>query len=71
MQVGQTAAIILPIYDWQPPEVEGDAVLLIEVDSLADSGQREWEVRAVRVGTATVTARGDFSSATWRFIVSN
>lgn len=37
------------------PVVSGEAVLLVPVVNVTDSGVREWELRAVAAGTSTVT----------------
>ena len=44
---------------WTGAEVDGGAVVLSPVDYFQDPGFREWEVRAVAPGTATVRAEGD------------
>jgi hypothetical protein len=45
-------------YSWEEPEVSGDAVELSPVDYLQDPGFREWLVRGVRPGTATISSEG-------------
>lgn len=55
MTVGQTTTLRLRDTAAPEPEVEGDAVLLIAVTNVTASGAREWEVRAVEPGDATIT----------------
>jgi hypothetical protein len=45
-------------YGWSEPTVRGDAVELARVDYFQDPGFSEWMLRAVRPGTATITAYG-------------
>jgi hypothetical protein len=52
---------------WDEPTVRGQAVELIRVDYFQDPGFSEWLVRAVRPGTATITARGTQAAAPLRF----
>jgi predicted secreted protein len=53
--------------NWNEPTVRGDAVELIRVDYFQDPGFSEWLLRAVRPGTATVTARATEAAAPPRF----
>lgn len=52
------------------PTVSGDSVTLVEVDSAAATGQRQWEVRAVGLGTSDVTATERSRTFTVRFEVA-
>jgi predicted secreted protein len=52
---------------WNEPAVRGPAVELTRVDYFQDPGFSEWLVRAVRPGTATITARGTQAAAPLRF----
>lgn len=62
MTVGQTTTLRISDPDAPEPDVVGEAVLLIAVINVAESGVREWEVRAVEPGTTTVQgAAGDES----------
>jgi predicted secreted protein len=53
--------------NWDEPTVRGDAVELTRVDYFQDPGFSEWLIRAVRPGTATITARGTQAAAQLRF----
>ena len=39
------------------PTAVGESVLVVPVLNVADSGVREWELRAVAPGTTTITGR--------------
>lgn len=60
MTVGRTTTLRLADPDEPEPEVEGSAVLLIRSVNVGASDAREWEVRAVEPGTATLRG-GDWS----------
>lgn len=57
LQVGGAAELVVRDAAAADPQVEGTAVVLVELRNVTGSGRREWEVRAVREGTAVV--RGD------------
>jgi len=55
LAVGATSAIVLSDPAAPEPVVRGTSVALVPVVNVADSGQREWEVRGVSTGVSTVT----------------
>jgi predicted secreted protein len=58
LRVGQTVELVVPGPAAAEPRVEGEAVALVEVRGVRGGGGREWEVRAVRAGTAYVRGAG-------------
>jgi predicted secreted protein len=57
--LGQTVELRLAgNYRWSPPQSSGDAVELIPIAFLRDSGYSAWEVRAMRSGTSAISASG-------------
>jgi hypothetical protein len=58
MAVGQTAGLVVPDALAPDPEVEGDAVEVVDVVNVDASGQREWELRAVRPGRTVIRGAG-------------
>jgi hypothetical protein len=58
LRVGQTVELVVPGPAAAEPRVEGEAVALVEVRGVRGGGGREWEVRAVRAGTAYVRGVG-------------
>lgn len=65
MSRGTTSELIVTGRSAGDPLVEGDSVVLVQVVNVADSGRREWEVRAVAPGTSLVTS----SSKAWSFTI--
>jgi predicted secreted protein len=61
--VSETRLRLSGKYDWNEPTVRGQALELIRVDYFQDPGFSEWMLRAVRPGTATITARGTSACA--------
>ena len=62
LQVGQTTTLRIGDPDAAEPVADGAAVLLVAVVNVTDSGAREWEVRAVEPGAATIRGAGE---TTW------
>lgn len=58
LAVDATTTLRLPAGDETEPELEGAAVLLIPVVSVAGDGAREWEIRGAEPGTAVVRDPG-------------
>jgi hypothetical protein len=56
MTLGSTTAVVVRGQDVDEPQVDGTSVILVPVLNVTDSGVREWEVRAVEVGTSRVTS---------------
>ena len=56
MTTGTTSSLVVGDTSAADPAVSGDAVLLVQVVNVVDSGVREWEVRALRPGTSTITS---------------
>lgn len=50
MVLGQVAALIVAEPRAPDPTVTGDAVEVVQIDNITDSGMREWELRALRPG---------------------
>jgi predicted secreted protein len=69
LRVGQTVELVVPGPAAAEPRVEGEAVALVEVRGVRGGGGREWEVRAVRAGTAYVRG-ADSGGWTLTFSVS-
>jgi len=67
MAVGESSTIQLPD-DAPAPEVRGGAALVIDVASVAPAGFRQWELRGVAAGEATISIGGD-RPALWLLIV--
>ncbi len=58
MAVGQTAGLVVPDPLAPNPAVKGDAVEVVDVVNVDASGQREWELRAVRPGRTVIRGAG-------------
>jgi hypothetical protein len=58
MMVGQTAGLVVPDPLAPDPSVEGDAVEVVDVVNVDASGQREWELRAIRPGRTVLKGTG-------------
>lgn len=59
LSAGQTARLRLSTtLVWSSPQVGGDAISLVPVASFAATGAQEWDVVAVRPGSARVTSTG-------------
>lgn len=56
LEVGRTVSLVVDDLGADDPEVTGDAVQLVQVVNVVDSGVREWEVRGERPGTSTITS---------------
>lgn len=69
MAIGQTSALRLAP-DGPIPVVEGTSVLLIEVAFFEDPGYREWELRAVDVGTTSIQL-DEGEATTFRLVVTD
>lgn len=54
LAVGDTARLIVPDPSASDPDVEGEAIELVEVINIAASGRREWEIHARRPGMAVI-----------------
>jgi predicted secreted protein len=67
LRLGSATSLRLSGNNWNEPTVRGDAVELVRVDYFQDPGYSEWLLRAVRPGTATITARGTQAAAPLRF----
>ena len=61
LRVGENADLIVRDPSAADPVVVGDAVTLVEIANARPSGLREWEIRALRPGSASIRAqeRGD------------
>ncbi|WP_392542374.1 hypothetical protein [Oryzobacter telluris] len=57
MVVGRSVSLVVSDTSADDPEVTGDAVQLVQVVNVTASGVREWEVRAEKPGTSTITSR--------------
>ncbi len=70
MTVDQTTTLRVTEAEADDPVVDGGAVLVIAVANVSGSGAREWEIRAVEPGEATV--RGSTGAGDWSivFVVS-
>ena len=55
MAVGTTTTLRVQDPSAADPAVTGEAVLLVPVVNVTDSGGREWELRGVAAGPSTVT----------------
>ncbi|MBB5015318.1 hypothetical protein HNQ58_001204 [Rehaibacterium terrae] len=58
LRAGDTARLLIPDPLAPDPIVEGNAIAFIAVANIAPSGQREWEIRAVRPGKSVIRATG-------------
>ncbi len=56
LHIGETATLIQDDPLSPDPVVKGDAVELVEMVSIGDTGDRQWEIRAVATGSATIEA---------------
>ncbi len=59
LAVGQTAELVVDDPNAPDPTVEGDAVVLVAIVNIAPSGQREWEIQAVRPGESVIRGMAD------------
>jgi hypothetical protein len=58
MVVGRTAGLVVPDPLAPDPAVEGNAVEVVDVVNVDASGQREWELRAIRPGRTVLRGAG-------------
>lgn len=58
MRVGDTRTLWVPDPTAPDPSVNGDAVQLVAMVAIQDSGERSWEVRAVRPGHGRIAIAG-------------
>ena len=65
---GASITLQLPV-GGEPPRVEGDAIELIEVASVAPAGSAQWEIRAVAPGDAEITVTVDGRPLRWVLVV--
>ncbi len=56
LRVGETAVLIQNDPFSPDPTVRGDSIELVETVSVAATGNRQWEIRALRLGSATIEA---------------
>ena len=68
MSVDTSATVQLPP-DIPEPTVEGESVILIGTANVVDSGNRQWELRAVEPGETTVTVKSSDGSIMWTLLV--
>jgi hypothetical protein len=54
MPVGTSAGLVVPDPNASDPVLTGDSVQLVPLVNVTDSGEREWEVRAVAPGSTTI-----------------
>ncbi len=54
MSVGASSGLVIRDPNAADPVVTGEAIELIAVVNVTDSGIREWELRAVAPGSATI-----------------
>lgn len=54
LEVGATVALVVDDLAADDPMVSGEAVQLVQVVNVVDSGVREWEVRGEKPGTSTI-----------------
>lgn len=58
MRVGETRTLWVADPDTPDPAVEGNALELVAMIAIQASGDRSWEVRAVRPGSGRITVAG-------------
>ena len=68
LSVGDSSTIQLPA-DVPEPTAVGSSVVLIGMANVADSGNRQWELRAVGAGETTITVQGPDGSLIWTLTV--
>lgn len=56
---GKSVGLVVPDPYAPDPQVEGQAIQLIEVSNIDGTSRREWELRAVKPGRAIIHAAGD------------
>lgn len=56
LRVGETATLSLVNPVTADPEISGDAVRLVTIVNITESPTQQWEMRALRPGTARITA---------------
>ncbi len=56
LHIGETVTLIQDDPLSPDPVVKGEAVELVEMVSIGDTGDRQWEIRAVATGSATIEA---------------
>ena len=68
LPVGDSSTIQLPT-DVPEPTAVGSSVLLIGMANVADSGNRQWELRAVKAGETIITVQVAEGSLIWTLAV--
>jgi hypothetical protein len=63
-----TSTLQLPP-DTPQPTVSGTSVLVMDVASLTNTGNKQWELRAVQAGETTISVETPENSKTWTLIV--
>ena len=56
--MGRSVGLIVPDPHAPDPDVEGQSIRVVEVVNVAASGQREWELRAIKPGRTILRAQG-------------
>ena len=56
--MGRSVGLIVPDPHAPNPEVEGQSIRVVEVNNIDASGQREWELRAIKPGRTVLRAKG-------------
>jgi hypothetical protein len=69
MDLGASSTLQLP-NDAPAPDVRGDAVLVIEVASLAPQRFKQWELRAAEVGQTVISIDVDGRPISWTLVVT-
>lgn len=69
MDLGASSTLQLP-HDVLAPDVRGDAVLVIEVASLAPQRFQQWELRAVEAGQTVISIEVDGRPLSWTLVVT-
>lgn len=54
MSVGDASELLIRDPTAPDPVVTGDAIMLIPIVNVTDSGVQEWELRAVAAGSSTI-----------------
>lgn len=57
LRVGENADLVIRDPSAPDPIVVGDALTLVGTDNARSSGVREWEIRAIRPGSASIRAQ--------------
>ena len=68
LSVGDSSTVQLPT-DVSEPTAVGSSVLLIGMANVADSGNRQWELRAVEAGETIITVQVAEGSLIWTLTV--